>query len=80
MVRSDDRLVCRIQRQLDRDTVTGRSRRIAPPDHAELVARIDRLCGLGDEFDGVRLSRFVVQSRSTGRSAPMGGECVTTEV
>lgn len=80
MLRSDDRLVCRVQRSLDRTVRTSRLGRIAPPDRAELVARIDRLRELGDGFDGVRLSRFVVHGATTKQSARLGGECVAKEV
>ncbi len=80
MLRIDNRLVCRVQRALGRTARTSRSGRIAPPDHAELVARIDRLRELGDGFDGVRLSRFVVHGATIKQSVRMGGECVATEV
>jgi hypothetical protein len=80
MVRSDSRLVCRVQRALGRTVRKSRSGRIAPSDRAELMARIDRLRELGDGFDGVRLSRFVVHGATTKQSARLGGECVATEV
>ena len=80
MLRSDDRLVCRVQRSLGRTARTSRLGRIAPSDRAELVARIDRLRELGDGFDCVRLSRFVVHGATTKQSARLGGECVATEV
>ena len=80
MVRNDDRLVRQVQRTLGRTARTSRLGRIAPSDRAELVARIDRLRELGDGFDGVRLSRFVVHGATIKQSARLGGECVATEV
>jgi hypothetical protein len=80
MVQNDNRLVSRVQQMLGRTVRKSRLGHIAPSDRAELIARIDRLRELGDGFDGVRLSRFVVPSTTMKQSALMGGACVATEV
>ena len=80
MTSSSTRLVREVRRKLQSVEPVDESGLVAPGEVAELMARVRRLCAMGDAFAGVRLSPFVARRVATGMPRQVGGECVATEV
>ena len=80
MANRSNRLVQRIQRQLESADPVERSSSLYPRDVAELETRVTRLHEFGPPYRDVGLSRYVTRGGVAGVSGRAGGVYVATDV
>lgn len=79
MADREERLIRRIQRELQSLPAGGTPRSLAPDEAAELESRVRRLRGLGRAWAHVRLSRYITLRNVIGTPGRVRGGFVTTD-